>query len=338
MSRPTPRSLSLFLFVALCASVPVSADQDGGAAVQPQDRDDPQPADLPSAVGAWTRADAPTRIQADALFDYMNGAGELYLAYGFKHLDVHTYRAEGQPDIMVELYTMGGADDTWGLQSEDWTGEAVTLDALTAESRLALYGAGLLRVACGPRYARILAYDETEASREAVLDLGHAVIGDCAAGPPPQVAGALPRKVTHGAGELHLRHDRVRFFRSHLVLNAVYFLTSDDTLGLQGTADAVYAEYRPPGGDHTTRIHALLVHYPDATRARAALESFAGVYLEAPDAAVVSPGTRQVEDAWIGYSLTGEVLAMVFEAPDAPTAEALVRAMTGSTKKGPNDE
>ena len=84
---------------------------------------------LPKQAGPWVRPDAPRRINEETIFDYMDGAGELYLAYRFDHLDVYEYSA---PDkrlgtIKVELYWMKDPDDAFGLLSTDWGGEAVDL-------------------------------------------------------------------------------------------------------------------------------------------------------------------------------------------------------------------
>ena len=281
----------------------------------------------PRSVGAWTLADAPRRIVADTIFDYMNGGGELYLAYRFAHLDVYTYRAEGQPDIVVEIYEMTSPDDTWGLQSEDWTGDALAVGSIPVESQLALYGAGLLRLACGPRYARVMAYEETEASRGAVLELGRSIAVNCGAASAPSVVSALPPSVTHGERTLQLREDRVRFLRSHLVLHSVYYLASENILDLDHSAAAVYAEYRPPGGDHTTRFHALLIRYQTTERASAALLRFNQVYLEMEDSSGFCRRVKQLESGWLAYGQQAGTLAFVFDGPDEDLARALMEAM-----------
>ena len=274
----------------------------------------------PATVGAWTRGSEPRRVEAATIFDYMNGAGELYLAYRFHHLDAYTYRAEGQPEILAELYWMAGPDEAWGLQSEDWTGEALGLGALPASSRQALYGAGLLRLACGPLYARVMAYDETPASRQAVMDLGAALATGCVEGHPPALVRALPPTVTGAGTEYHLRGDRVRFFRSHLVLNSVFFLASEDLLGLDQTVDGVIAEYRPDGGDHTTRLHAVVLAYPAPTSAVAVTSRFRTTYLETPEPDDAAAGQKEVEDGWVAWHRDGRHLVLIFEAPGQGTA------------------
>ena len=113
----------------------------------------------------------------------MDGAGELYIGYRFRQLEVREYTSKGTDDILVELYWMVSSDDAFGLLSGDWGGEAISLkpsgaDAAPARAGAwprALYGAGLLRVWSGNLYARVLSQTETDASRKAVLEIGRAI-------------------------------------------------------------------------------------------------------------------------------------------------------------------
>ena len=280
---------------------------------------------LPTTVGVWTAPQQPRVIDKATIFEYMNGAGELYLAYRFDHLDVYEYVAEGQPGILVELYRMEHPDDAYGLQSEDWTGEALALGELSATSRRALYGAGLLRLACGTLYARVLT-DETPASRDAVLQLGTALATGCGEQGPPREVGELPAGLGGGDTPFELRRDRVRFFRSYLVLNSAYYLASDDVFGLEHADAGVYAEYRPPGGDHTTRVIAVRIRYATAERAAAGLRGFRRTYLGIEDASAEPPdrSLRPIEDGWVGYERRGGELNLIFEAPDEATAAQLL--------------
>ena len=70
-----------------------------------------QTVNLPKTIGVWTRTDSARIIDSSNIFDYMNGAGELYLAYGFDHLEVYEYTANQQENILVEVYVMNTSDD-----------------------------------------------------------------------------------------------------------------------------------------------------------------------------------------------------------------------------------
>src|SRR3974377_2078209 len=77
---------------------------------------------LPRKVGVWTRSDKPRIITSRSIFDYMDGAGELYIGYRFRLLDVYDYSSADQDDILVEIYWMETSDDAFGLLSNDWGG------------------------------------------------------------------------------------------------------------------------------------------------------------------------------------------------------------------------
>jgi hypothetical protein len=269
--------------------------------------------DLPQIVDGWSRPAGLRRIEAAGIFDYMDGAGELYLAYRFGHLDVAEYASPDQGDILVELYWMRTSNDAYGLLSGDWGGEPVALkDHEPASGPRALYGAGLLRIWSDDLYARVLATRESEASRRAVLALGRAIVAGRPDPPPPPLATSLPQS----AGGLTLRRDSVCFLRSHLVLNSVYFVCRKDILKLGPSVEAVAARYG------TARL--LLVLYPDARAARLALKRFRPVYLPETDAGAA--GLARIEDGWAAFGLSGRGLALVFEAPDRETATSLIAA------------
>ena len=94
---------------------------------------------LPKSVGPWIRPDSARVINSKNIFDYMNGAGELYLGYRFDHLEVYEYSASGQDNILVELYFMDTSDDAFGLLSLDWGGEPVSL----SQSKLVIISCSL---------------------------------------------------------------------------------------------------------------------------------------------------------------------------------------------------
>jgi hypothetical protein len=270
--------------------------------------------DLPETLDAWRRPAGSRTIEAAGIFEYMDGAGELYLAYRLDHVDVVEYASPTQGEILVELYWMQTSDDAYGLLSGDWGGEPARLkDAEPALGPRALYGAGLLRIWSGDLYARVMATRESEASRHAVLALGRAIVAGRPDPPPPRLATSLPQSAGSG---LQLRPDSVCFLRSHLVLNSVYFVSQRDILGLGPTVEAVAARY--------SRARVLLVRYADATAARLALESFRAAYL--PEAPSGETGFAHIEDGWAGFRLSGRGLAVVFEAPGLEAAASLIAA------------
>ena len=298
---------------------------------------------LPAQAGPWTRAAGIRRITAETIFDYMDGGGELYLAYRFDHLEVLEYKAADPAagTILVELYQMKSPEDTFGLLSTDWTGEPVEIGPPPPPGPIgaglrsplphnihARYGAGLLRMASGALYARILASRETPAAREAVLTIGKSLATERVT--EPAFVASAPADVSRGGESLDLRDDRTCFFRSHLVLNSQYFLASEDILNLGAGVDAVTAEDKPPApGARPPRL--IVVRYETPAAAATGLDRFLRAYvLRAPARAGTgaAAGTEQarpvrIEHGWVAWATEGQSLAIGLDVSSATMAETL---------------
>ena len=294
---------------------------------------------LPDKVGRWTLREAPQRIEPAGIFDYMDGAGELYLAYRLKQIDVYRYSADDNTEILAEIYQVESSDDAYGLLSLDWGGEPVDLtsgDALKGQPA-ALYGAGLLRLRSQDVYARVMAESETPETRAAVLELGKAIASGRPNGTKPALLGALPAKV----GDYQLVNERLAFLRSHLVLNSIYFLSPQNILKLDARCEAVSASYRGGSEAESRTVRLIEIRYPGHDEALAAIRSFESAYLpekpqatkRKPDAPSYSPSLAfLVEDGWMSYSRVGRTLILVFECHDEAVAWLMVDRASESYK------
>ena len=282
---------------------------------------------LPKTVGVWTRPASPELVYAENIFDYMNGAGELYVGYRFNHLEVFDYTSIDQHNIIVELYHMASSEDAYGLLSLDWSGEPIYSAGATTT---ALYGAGLLRVWSDNIYARILAYHETPATRQAVLSLGSAVTHGRRNPPKPELVTRLASQIDT---DWLLRSDRLSFFRSHLVLNAIFYVSGENILDLNLSTQAVIAPYenraRTP---ETQRCQFLIIAYPEPKHAKQALGHFHGAYLPEYElkadrkSVAENPAFFELEDGWLAYKQFGNYVLIVFECPDQNTASEIIRS------------
>jgi len=296
---------------------------------------------LPRSVGAWTQSGGPKFVGPQDIFNYMDGAGELYLGYRFKRLDVQRYGSADQGEILVELYWMESSDDAHGLLSGDWGGEAVDLSPptpgssslATTDGPRALYGAGLLRLWSGNLFARIMADHETNASKSAVQALGQAIAGGRSTPPRPQLIRVLPTRV---GSRFFLRPDRVTFLRSHLVLNSAYFLSSENLLDLGPdceVATTTYGQGSAKATGNAKPVRLMLVRYANEAAAAKALQHFRQIYLpdkvKGPSASLVGDnGVVAIEDGWMGFARSGRGLALVFESPDEASARLFLSDCT----------
>ncbi len=297
---------------------------------------------LPKTVGLWTRPDAPQLVTAENIFDYMDGAGELYIGYRFDHLESYEYKAQTQENILVEVYFMKTSDDAFGLLSLDWGGEPIEFAGEPgdfAKSRKAnsaaensswpraLYGEGLLRLWSDTIYARIMASQETTESKEAVLALGRSIVKERRNPPAPSLLKKLPDSFP---ANWILSKDEASYFRSHLVLNSIYYLGQENMLDLDLSSEAVTARYERKDSKGKKRIRFLLVRYPDNQIAHQAFAYFHKVYLPEHSLPLQSGSSGEmsnvfhIEDGWLGYKFQGNTIAFIFECPDQETARTII--------------
>jgi hypothetical protein len=292
---------------------------------------------LPQTVGVWNRLESHRIINSENIFNYMNGAGELYLSYRFRHLEVFNYKSADQGDILVELYFMETPGDAFGLLSLDWGGEPVSFGGTPAAvsnqyfmaSTRALYGGGLLRLWSDSIYSRIMAERETPVSKEAVLALGKAIAAGDRSPSEPALVKILPLEID---STWKLRVDRLSFFRSHLVLNSIYYLSHENILDLDLSTEAVSAPYENiSGSGDLKRNQFLLVQYKNPEHARQALNRFNDAYLPGNkkeitvETASDSASIFKLEEGWLAYKLIGRHIAIVFESPDPESARTILQ-------------
>ena len=292
--------------------------------------------ELPETVGAWAQTDSVQFVNSTNIFDYMNGAGELYLGYRFKHLEVFEYTAENQPDIIVEIYRMETSDDAFGLLSLDWSGEAVYYDqsaATKADSNIApsvraLYGMGLLRLWSGNNYCRILAARETNESRDAVITLGGAINAKSQLSDQPVLLHVLPQVVE---SDWVLKNNRVGYFRSHLTLNSIFYISHQNILNLDYSTEAVAAQYeKMTNTEQPLRVQVLYIKYAQNKFANKALKRFYQNYLPehlekfTVESKIIDSNFFELEDGWFGYKLHNEFIVIVFTCPDQETVRKII--------------
>jgi hypothetical protein len=183
-----------------------------------------------------------------------------------------------------------------------------------------------------------MADHETDASRKAVQALGQAIVRGRSTPPRPALIRALPARV---GSRFFLRPDRVTFLRSHLVLNSVYFLSSENLLDLEPHCEVATTTYTK-GPTKTTGnakpVRVLVARYGNEAAAAKALHHFQTIYLpekvHQPRASLIGDnGVAAIEDGWMGFARSGRGLALVFESPDEASARLFLGDFTRILEK-----
>jgi hypothetical protein len=270
---------------------------------------------LPGQVLGW-KTDGPDRVfSRQTIFDYMDGGGEIYLAYDFQQLLAREYARPDEPRIVVEVYQMASSGDAYGVFTHDTDGQPA------AVGQGGLYSAGLLRFWKDRFFVRLQAEDETANVKIALMALGHQIAsGIPQSGKKPSLLMALPSE--------DLIEPSVHYFHTSVSLNIHYFLDDSNLLDLNARTEAILARYQ----QSSDKPYLLIVRYPKPGDARAAFEQFSKAYVrEAPKGNAVF--RRLEKGQFAGGRWQGIVLLLVFEAGSRESAEKLLQ-LAASRMKG----
>jgi hypothetical protein len=258
---------------------------------------------LPKTIAGWKKADPPPLSTPENLSKYIDGGAELYLSYNFKNALSLKYKDSTDNEIVVDIFDMGSAPDAFGVFAHS----RETIDDRFGQG--CEYAAGLLTFWKDRYYVSILAYPETAEKKEVVFKLGRTIEGAIKnEGSPPAIIGLLPAE--------NLLPETVHYFHHYIWLNSFYFVSNENVLNIGNETPAALGKYRQAGAT----FFLLVVRYPDAARAEAAGAQFRQKLLDG-----AADGLRRTkEDRWTGLQCRGDLVSIVFNAPDAPTVQAML--------------
>lgn len=295
---------NLALIIAVVLTMMMSQGAEGGGRMNPG-------ISWPAAAEGWKWDGKEEIYESRAIFDYIDGAGEVYLAYHFKNLVVRQFEKKGHPRIIAELYDMGSSNDAYGIFSLERQDEEAGIGQGSE------FGGGQLRFWKGKFFISVYPDGEGPDAGEAILGLGRAIADSIrSADPTPRLIRALPD------GKMGLVEKSIRYLHSHILLNQRFFIATRNILNLNPETEVALAQYLRAG----KKIHLLLARYPDANEATKALQGFREAYM--PEAS--EKGLLRTEDRqWTSAKRVSEFVLIVFGAPSEREAGELI----GETEK-----
>jgi hypothetical protein len=125
----------------------------------------------PGAVAGWERAGETRVFAAKDLWQYIDGDAEQYVAAGVVSTSTSDFKYQGQLDAVVDVYTM---TDMAGAK------KILESEASSSAQKVQLGDAGLayeqsVTFRKGPYLVRIVAYESTPGTEQALLALAHGV-------------------------------------------------------------------------------------------------------------------------------------------------------------------
>lgn len=257
---------------------------------------------LPVEIQGWTAVDPDKIFDAETIFDYIDGAGEVYRAYNMKVLLSRTFRKSDRPDIIADLFDMGSAADAFGVFTHDLDGEDWKI------GQGCVYKGGLLSFWKDRYFVSLYAEGETQETQAALRVLGRGIESAIPRrGEKPALLGILPPALADPK--------RVHYLHSPVILNYHFFVGSDNILGLDATTEAVLVK----AADKSALV---VVRYGDEGKAAAALKSLRQTApLEAREKGIF----RTPEGAWNASASAGSTLAAVFRVSSADMAGDILK-------------
>jgi hypothetical protein len=79
-------------------------------------------------VKGWKPHEKPQILSRNNLYDYIDGAADLYLKLDFQELEVVEYRNEKKAAVTVEVYRHRTPNDAFGIYSQERLADASFLD------------------------------------------------------------------------------------------------------------------------------------------------------------------------------------------------------------------
>jgi hypothetical protein len=260
---------------------------------------------LPRSLGEWRVVEGEDRFyDRKTIFDYIDGAGEVYRAYNMRKCLARRYAGGERSAIVLDVFDMGSPADAYGVFTHDLEGDPVNA------GQEGLYRAGWLRFWKGQFFVSIVDEAQSPSSRETVMRLAEAVSEKIReAGPKPGLVSRLP--------STGLQARTVRYLHDPVILNTHYYLSDENILCLEPLAEAVFAEYRRDSGSAVL----LIVSYPSQEKAGEAHRSVLRHYM--PDAV---EGVASLENGrWAAVGLRERFVAFVPESDTAELSKNLIR-------------
>jgi hypothetical protein len=216
---------------------------------------------LSSSFKEWNVAGPVRRYSGEQIYDYMDGAGEVFLSYNFKHLIVQRYVALNQEELLVELFDMETSANAFGICTY-MLGRGATVDI----GQDGEYKSGLLTFWQDFYFVCVKIEEETEKSKIAVNEIG-ALISDAikAKGEQPSIIRLMP--LEEGLPKT------IRYFYTKEILNYHFFLADENILNLGKKTEACLLRLR------ADKSYLLMVHYRDVDEATNAYKKFLKSYM-----------------------------------------------------------
>ncbi|UCC78586.1 MAG: hypothetical protein JSW64_09915 [Candidatus Zixiibacteriota bacterium] len=257
---------------------------------------------IPDEYKGWKTSGEIKSYNRQTIFDYIDGAGEVYLLYDFKDVAVKKLVGADSTEITVEIFDMGGSEDAFGIFSHSREGNDIGMGGGSE------FRDGFLCFWKSRHFVCVYSDRLSEDINNVIIAIGKEIEGKITGDSKmPDILNVLPEK--------DLIELSVIYFHKQTSLNYHYFISEENILNLGDNTEAVIANYRP------NRMVLLCVEYPDNETAGESLDGFTSKYIpEAKDS-----GIAEIEEGrWVKAVNMGRYFIATLDSPDEKTANSLI--------------
>jgi hypothetical protein len=266
-------------------------------------------------IANW-KLSSPVKIyDKNTIFDYIDGAAELYFAYNYTKVASAEYK-NGQTSIIIDVYDMTTPENAFGIYSLNRYQEA---NYVSIGNEGILTGTNL-DFWKGNYYCKVYSFDQSEKYQKDVTDFGNRLSSRITdTGEEPAVIKKL-----HPNG---LIPKTARFFTKKLGLDNIHFVSEDNLFGLDGETKGAVAEYKL----NENKFSAFIIEYTSLQKADLAFETYTKYLTEKAKAVPIEaiPDGKakmfELEGKYTLVSLKGQTLLGFWDVESLDVAKSILQ-------------
>jgi len=209
-------------------------------------------------IANWKLASPVKIYDKKTIFDYIDGAAEIYFAYDFIRVASAEYKS-GTTSIMIDAYEMLSPASAFGIYS---------LNRYQDANYVSIGNEGILTGTAldfwkGKYYCKAYCFDSSETYQKDVTEFGNKIASKIKEnGEEPAI---IKRLSPNG-----LIPKSAKYFTRKLGLDNIHFVADENIFKLNGETKGVVAEYDIDGN----RCLSFIIEYPSAQKAELAFQSY----------------------------------------------------------------
>lgn len=224
-------------------------------------------------VSGWKLASPVNTYDEKSIFDYINGAAELYFAYDFSAVAVAEYE-NGETSIIIDVYDMTTPEGAFGIYSLNRYPEAdyvnIGNEGIIAGTALDFWK--------GRYFCKVYSLDMSEKYQKEIINFGNKLASEI------KEAGEEPSLIKR-ISQSNSIPGTVKFFSRKLGLDNIRYISEEDVFELNAKTKGVIAEYQI---GETAKFQFFIIEYPSSEEAGSAFEVYSKYLDERADPDTVS--------------------------------------------------